>query len=54
MGSTIDNVEISEVTIDGEEVQEITVDGEVVFEAGEPTELIAGTMEEGFFGKYLK
>ena len=51
MGSTIDNVEINEVTIDGEEVQEITVDGEVVFEAGEPTELIAGTMEEGFFGE---
>lgn len=55
MGSTIDNVEISEVTIDGEEVQEITVDGEVVFEAINygpgPTTLIAGDMQAGFFGE---
>lgn len=56
MGSTIDNVEISEVTIDGEEVQEITVDGEVVFEAiinygPGPATLIAGDMQAGFFGE---
>lgn len=55
MGSTIDKVEIDEVTIDGEEVQEITVDGEVVFEAINygpgPTTLIAGDMQAGFFGE---
>lgn len=55
MGSTIDKVEIDEVTIDGEEVQEITVDGEVVFEAINygpgPATLIAGDMQAGFFGE---
>jgi hypothetical protein len=55
MGSTIDNVEIDNVTIDGEEVQEITVDGEVVFEAINygpgPRTLIAGDMQAGFFGE---
>jgi len=55
MGISIDGVEVDEITIDGEEVQEITVDGEIVYKAFEyvpgPSNLVAGTMESGYFGE---